>query len=114
LTGGSANQYKVHLAKLAFALDAVPSKVAAKVNQYPPIVFDNIPNALFQGDEGSVLSQQFESDERPTTLSSSKSGFETLPLARIDKQRLANDLAALGRLLTRKRAPMKETSHVPE
>jgi len=35
-------------------------------------------------------------------MRSSKSRFETLPLARIEKQNLANDLAALGLLLARK------------
>ncbi len=35
-------------------------------------------------------------------MRSSKSRFETLPLSLIEKQNLANDLAALGLLLARK------------
>jgi ATP-dependent exoDNAse (exonuclease V) beta subunit len=40
--------------------------------------------------------------ESGAALRSSKSDFETLPLARVEKQNLANDLAALGLLLARR------------
>jgi hypothetical protein len=105
-------QYKVHLAKLAFAADAVAPHVAEKVTRYLFSVFKDFPDALFQADGTAGIEPQ-DSLDKPvphssaapvpaTALRSSKSDFETLPVARIGKQNLANDLAALGLLLARK------------
>ncbi len=99
-------QYKLHLAKLALTADAVPAVVAAKVKAYLLSVFENFPDVLFQEDRTTSLDQQAAADDRsqesPAGMRSSKSRFETLPLSRIEKQNLANDLAALGLLLARK------------
>jgi hypothetical protein len=98
-------QYKVHLAKLALAQDAVPAGAAAKVKAYLLSVFENFPDDLFQDDSTARLDHQAAADDKsqePPAMRSSKSRFETLPLARIEKQNLANDLAALGLLLARK------------
>jgi transposase-like protein len=103
-------QYKVHLAKLALTAGAVPRDVAAKVKAYLLGVFENFPDDLFQEDRTANLDQQATSAsdgiEQPpaqvAAMRSSKSRFETLPLARVEKQNLANDLAALGLLLARK------------
>ena len=103
-------QYKIHLAKLALTADAVPGDVAAKVKSYLLSIFQNFPDDLFQDDRTANLEQQAASTSQkipeppaPTAvMRSSKSRFETLPLARIEKQNLANDLAALGLLLARK------------
>src|SRR6266852_3703971 len=99
-------QYKVHMAKLALTADAVPRDVAAKVKTYLLSVFENFPDVLFQEDRTTSLDQQAAADDRsqesPAGMRSSKSRFETLPLSRIEKQNLANDLAALGLLLARK------------
>jgi transposase-like protein len=103
-------QYKVHLFKLALTADAVPRDVAAKVKSYLLSVFENFPDDLFQEDRTGDLEQQGASankriPEPPAPIAatrSSKSRFETLPLARIERQNLANDLAALGLLLARK------------
>jgi transposase-like protein len=99
-------QYKVHLAKLALMVDAVPADVAAKVKNYLLSIFENFPDVLFQDDRTASLDQQAPPDDRPPEppagMRSSKSRFETLPLCRIEKQNLANDLAALGLLLARR------------
>lgn len=103
-------QYKVHMAKLPLTADAVPRDVAAKVKTYLLSVFENFPDDLFQEDGKPTLDQQAAPDGKPpgqqlaqpAGMRSSKSRFETLPLARIEKQNLANDLAALGLLLARK------------
>src|SRR5437879_775415 len=107
-------QYKVHLPKLALTAGSVPPNVAAKVKNYLLSVFENFPDALFQGDPAANLVPQLQAapDAHPSELTtqfpesaamrSSKSRFEILPLARIEKQNLANDLAALGLLLARK------------
>jgi transposase-like protein len=99
-------QYKVHLAKLARMGEAVPPGVAAKVNIYLLSVFEDFPDALFQEDRTASLDHQAaaedEPQEPPAGMRSSKSRFEMLPLARTEKQNLANDLAALGLLLARK------------
>ena len=99
-------QYKVHLAKLAFMVDAVPADVAAKVNKYLLSILGNFPDVLFQDDRTASLDQLAGPDDRPPEppagMRSSKSRFETLPLCRSEKQNLANDLAALGLLLARK------------
>lgn len=99
-------QYKVHLAKVALCADAVAPHVAAKVRRYLESVFDDFPDALFQASTTESMEQQTgpgnEVSAPVTVLRSSKSDFETLPVARIAKQNLANDLAALGLLLARK------------
>jgi transposase-like protein len=101
-------QYKVHLAKLARMADAIPRDVAAKVKTYLLSVFEDFPDALFQDDKTANLDEQPAPDNAaspsppPVALRSSKSRFETLPLSRVEKQNLANDLAALGLLLARK------------
>jgi hypothetical protein len=98
-------QYKVHLAKLALTADAVPRHVAAKVKSYLFGVFDGFPDTLFRDDDIPVLEEQIATAEKaakPPVMRSSTSDFETLPLSRIAKQNLANDLAAMGLLLARK------------
>jgi transposase-like protein len=99
-------QYKVHLAKLALIVDGVPPYVAAKVRSYLLSVFQDFPDALFQDDRTANLEQQAGAEdqlpESAAALRSSQSSFEMLPLARIEKQNLANDLAALGLLLARR------------
>jgi transposase-like protein len=105
-------QYKVHLAKLALTAGAVAPHVAAKVTSYLFSVFEDFPDALFQDDRtaalepqagpGNPFSQPAAAPGPAAALRSSKSDFETLPLARIGKQNLANDLAAMGLLLARK------------
>ena len=99
-------QYKVHLAKLALMVDAVPQDVAAKVKRYLLSVFESFPDVLFQNERTASLDQQAADEHAPLApvagIRSSKSRFETLPLSRIEKQNLANDLAALGLLLARK------------
>jgi transposase-like protein len=102
-------QYKVHLAKLALTAGAVPRDVSAKVKDYLLSVFENFPDSLFQDDGKANFDQQApvidgsqERQQQPAGMRSSKSRFEMLPLDRIEKQNLANDLAALGLLLARK------------
>jgi transposase-like protein len=103
-------QYKVHMAKLPLTTDVVPRDVAAKVKTYLLSVFENFPDDLFRDDSTANLEQQPTVDDKqpeqqpaqPAGMRSSKSRFETLPLAKIEKQNLANDLAALGLLLARK------------
>jgi len=94
-------EYKVHLAKLALMPDAVPRDVAVKVESYLLSIFEGFPDVLFQEDKTASLDQD-KPPEPPAAVRSSKSHFEILPLARIEKQNLANDLAALGLLLARK------------
>src|SRR3989442_13677119 len=99
-------QYKVHLAKLALMVDAVPADVAAKVKSYLLSIFEDFPDVLFQDDRTLSLDQQAALDNRPpeppTAMRPSKSRFAMLPLSRTEKKNLANDLAALGLLLARK------------
>jgi transposase-like protein len=107
-------QYKVHLPKLALTAAVVPQDVAAKVRSYLLSVFENFPDDLFQDDctanpdhKGQTapddnLSENSAGFSQTAAMRSSKSRFEVLPLARIEKQNLANDLAALGLLLARK------------
>jgi transposase-like protein len=99
-------EYKVHLAKLALMPQAVPGDIAAKVESYLLSIFEDFPATLFQEDKTVSLDQeaapQDKPQEPPAAMRSSKSHFEILPLARIEKQNLANDLAALGLLLARK------------
>lgn len=99
-------EYKVHLPKLALMTHAVARDVAVKVKNYLLGIFEHFPDGLFQEDRTANLDQQAVPDDQqpapPTAMRSSKSRFETLPLARIEKQNLANDLAALGLLLARK------------
>jgi transposase-like protein len=102
-------EYKLHLAKLARMTEAVPPNVAAKAKTYLLSIFDDFPDSLFREEPTSNLDQQVAADDArqkpplPTTaLRSSKSRFETLPFARVEKQNLANDLAAFGLLLARR------------
>jgi hypothetical protein len=99
-------QYKVHLAKLALALDGLPPHVAAKVRAYLFGVFEGFPDALFQGAEAANLGQGTGADnpapESSAALRSSKSSFAMLPLSPVARQNLANDLAAMGLLLARR------------
>jgi len=99
-------QYKVHLAKLALTAGAIPADTAVKVKNYLFSVFEDFPDSLFQEDATANLDQQVAPDDRPPqplpAMRSSKSRFDMLPFARIEKQNLANDLAALGLLLARK------------
>ena len=99
-------QYKVHLAKLALTADAVAPHVAAKVKDYLLSIFEDFPDALFQDDTTATLDQQAAPDDQapepPAAMRSSQSRFETLPLVRIEKQNLANDLALLGLFLARR------------
>ncbi|HEY1499724.1 MAG TPA: hypothetical protein VGF88_09120 [Acidobacteriaceae bacterium] len=100
-------QYKVHQAKLALALDDLAPQVATKVRTYLSSIFGHdFPDALFQDDTSASDQQQSgignHAPGPPEGLRSSKARFETLPLARIAKQNLANDLAALGLLQARR------------
>src|SRR2546422_2971064 len=58
-------QYKVHLAKLALMVDAVPADVAAKVKSYLLSIFEDFPDVLFQDDRTLSLDQQAALDNRP-------------------------------------------------
>jgi transposase-like protein len=99
-------QYKVHLAKLAHSAETVSAHVAAKIESYLLSILEDFPDALFQGREVPILDLEAEPHdelpERATPLRSSKSDFETLPVARLEKENLANDLAAVGLLLARR------------
>ena len=99
-------EYKVHLAKLALMPHALARDVAVKVESFLLSIFEGFPDVLFQEDETASLDQQAAPQDKPleppAAVRSSKSHFEILPLARIEKQNLANDLAALGLLLARK------------
>jgi transposase-like protein len=93
-------EYKVHLAKLALMDQAVAGGVAAKVERYLLSIFEDFPDVLFREDKTASLDEQAapqdKSLEPPAAVRSSKSHFEILPFARVEKQNLANDLAALG------------------
>jgi transposase-like protein len=101
-------EYKVHLAKLALMPNAVPANVAAKVKNYLFSIFEDFPDSLFREEPTNDLNEQAAADgwqerQAPTVaLRSSKSRFEMLPFTRVEKQNLANDLAAFGLLLARK------------
>jgi len=76
------------------------------VKRYLLSVFESFPDVLFQNERTASLDQQAADEDSPQEpaggMRSSKSRFETLPLSRIERQNLANDLAALGLLLARK------------
>ena len=100
-------EYKVHLAKLALMPHFVARDIAAKVESYLLSIFEDFPDVLFQEDKTASLDQQAATQDKAleppaAAVRSSKSHFEILPLVRIEKQNLANDLAALGLLLARK------------
>jgi len=98
-------QYKVHLPKLALTARAIPADIAAKVKKYLFSIFEGFPDDLFK-DEPATNLDATGTMEKPATppvvMRSSTSDFETLPLSRIARQNLANDLAAMGLLLARK------------
>lgn len=98
-------QYKVHLPKLALTAKTIPADIAARVKKYLFNIFEGFPDDLFK-DEPATNLDATGTMEKPTTppvvMRSSTSDFETLPLSRIAKQNLANDLAAMGLLLARK------------
>jgi ATP-dependent exoDNAse (exonuclease V) beta subunit len=77
-----------------------------KVERYLLSVLEDFPDRLFQEDNtGNLDKPKAPEDKSPDPLAavrSSKSRFEILPLTRMEKQNLANDLAALGLLLARK------------
>ena len=83
-----------------------PCRHRRKGEQLSVHVFEDFSDSLFQEDATANLGQQVAPDDRPPqplpAMRSSKSRFEMLPFARIEKQNLANDLAALGLLLARK------------
>jgi len=98
-------QYKVHLPKLALTTKTIPADVAPKAKNYLFSIFDGFPDELFRDEHIDNLDQQVGTEAKaspPTVMRSSTSDFETLPLSRIAKQNLANDLAAMGLLLARK------------
>ena len=98
-------EFKMHLAKLDFLADAVPADVAAKVKNYLFSILEGFPDGLFQEDKTANLDQATLAEgsaQRPESIRSSKSEFELLPFCRVQKENLANDLAALGLLLARK------------
>jgi transposase-like protein len=102
-------EYKLHLPKLALMADAVPPNVAVKVKNYLLSVFEDFPDSLFREEPTGDLDQHLAGDDarqqpRPPNpaLRSSKSRFEMLPFTRVEKQNLANDLAAFGLLLARR------------
>ena len=95
-------QYKVHLPKLEFAVDAFPSHAVAKVRAYLFSVFEqDFPDRLFQADIEQAGAENGQ-ESTGAALRSSKSNFETLPLVPTARQNLANDLAALGLLMARR------------
>jgi transposase-like protein len=99
-------QYKVHLAKLALTAPVIPAHVAARVRNYLLSVFEDFPDFLFQDDGTANLERRETPGDKPPqpppAMRSSKSRFEIFPIAPVEKQNLANDLAALGLLLARK------------
>jgi hypothetical protein len=95
------------LAKFALSARTIPADVAAKVKNYLFSIFEGFPDSLFQDEPVANLDENnVTTAERPASPSvvmrSSTSDFETLPLSRMSKQNLANDLAAMGLLLARK------------
>jgi hypothetical protein len=99
-------QYKVHLPKLTLMANAIPEGVAARVQNYLLAVLEDFPDFLFREDETARPDGQTAPRDTPLqppeAMRSSKSRFEILPLSPVEKQNLANDLAALGLLLARK------------
>ena len=100
-------EYKVHLAKLALAVDDLPIHVTERMKAYLFSVFaEDFPDYLFQTEEPAGLERQTGTGdgipESAAALRSSKSNFETLPHACAARQNLANDLAALGLLMARR------------
>lgn len=77
-------QYKVHLAKLALTVNAVPSRFAPKVKSYLLSIFEDFPDYLFHDDTTAGLEVRARRDdlfsEPAGSLRSSESGFEMLPL----------------------------------
>jgi hypothetical protein len=98
-------QYKAHFPKLALTAKTIPIDVASKVKKYLFSIFEGFPDDLFK-DEPATNLDATGTMEKPATppvvMRSSTSNFETLPLSRVAKQNLANDLAAMGLLLARK------------
>jgi len=82
-----------------------PCRHRRKGEQLSVHVFEDFSDSLFQEDATANLDQQVAPDDRPPqplpAMRSSKSRFEMLPFALIEKQNLANDLAAFGLLLAR-------------
>lgn len=97
-------QFKMHVAKLALVADSVPLNVATKLTTYLSSVLSDYPDALFREDHAETLDEDSEKKTRQESerIRSSKSQFALLPFCRVQKQNLANDLAALGLLLARK------------
>jgi transposase-like protein len=99
-------QYKVHLPKFALTARTIPRDVATKVKNYLFSIFEGFPDSLFQDEPVTDLDEKTvtkkDSKTPPAVMRSSTSDFETLPLSRISKQNLANDLVAMGLLLARK------------
>jgi transposase-like protein len=98
-------EFKLHLAKLDFMADAVPADVAAKVKNYLFSILEGFPDELFQEDKTANLDVPTPVEgaaQQPERIRSSKSEFALLPFCRVEKENLANDLAALGLLLARK------------
>jgi hypothetical protein len=100
-------EYKVHIPKLALTADAVPWCVTRNIESYLLSVFEDFPDHLFRDDEVADdlylrAAPDGQAPALPPAMRSSKSSFETLPFARIEKENLANHLAALGLLLARK------------
>lgn len=101
-------QYKIHRAKLQLMEQLVPPAVAAKVRTYLLGILDDFPDVLFEDDARSSNMDLSAVDDdgarafRPERRSS-KARLDMLPLSRREKQNLANDLAALGLLLARRK-----------
>jgi hypothetical protein len=85
--------------------DAVPADVAAKVKNYLFSILEGFPDELFQVDKTANLDVPTPVEgaaQQPERIRSSQSEFALLPFCRVEKENLANDLAALGLLLHRK------------
>ncbi len=97
-------EYKVHTAKLALTQGHVSAPVTERISEYLfSVLTGNFPDFLFRPDEAEA--QAGDSSRASGTiqsLRSSESNFETLPIAPIARQNLANDLAALGLLMARR------------
>lgn len=95
-------QLKVHFAKLDLLRDAIPSSAQEKLKKYLLFsVGEGFPDHLFQ-DLEERIDDGDRAPDRSVALRSSKSRFETLPVTLVQRQNLANDLAALGLLLARR------------
>ena len=95
-------QFKVHEAKIDLLTDAAPLSAQEKLKRY--LIFglgDAFPDHLFQ-DLGLRIDGGDQAPDSTVALRSSKSSFETLPVTLVQRQNLANDLAALGLLLARR------------